>query len=683
LRSIRTSLCLLLLVSFFVAPLRAQIKEKDLPKTYRHWLQEEVNYIIETKEKVEFLKLKSDDERDAFIRNFWEARNPSPGSETNSYKEEHYQRLAYANEHFGNLEAHDGWATDQGQVYITLGPPKQKTPYINSRNIRPIEIWFYQSPSLALPPYFSVTFYKRGPGDPFTIYSPYQDGPNRLVTGLETLNDQNRSLKQLRQSIGDGASRSALTMLPSEPVDLEHYAPSMISDSILATIRSLADNPFETAKVDGNRHREKVTASIYTVENTPEPGYTVVRDVKGQPTVSLLLRLQHADAGIVGDRKSGGPGYDITLRSTITTESGKAVYDTVSSYSAALSAPALATAKNKVFAAEDQFPLEPGKYVIQSTLTNNINLEAHRITTKVTVPTPTKTLGISTPAAYTGNPVQVSGAAPPFTYAGVRFSPLGAGNAYVHTGDALRCVFQLWLPKAADGKFNDQPIAMHYYFGSVVSGGQPMDEADETLTPDNIDAGGSFVTGHSFNLSSAQPGNYRVIVRATQGSGPAVFGVLTLRILPNEIPTAGWSAYAPPEPQQDLLKRALSADAQGDTQAAISFLQSDLATNSSSLSTLSRLATLLAEQRRVVELADLADKPAMHNAVDAATLTAVALALANTGREEKAIEMLNAQSKLQPLSSSLYRQLAMLDDKVGRKSDGDAARKLAADHGAQ
>ena len=98
---------------------RKLIKELDTP--YRKWLQEDVVYIITSAEKKAFLQLSTNEEREQFIENFWQRRNPDPESQDNSYKEEHYRRIAYANEHFSS--GIPGWKTDRGRVYIIWGPP--------------------------------------------------------------------------------------------------------------------------------------------------------------------------------------------------------------------------------------------------------------------------------------------------------------------------------------------------------------------------------------------------------------------------------------------------------------------------------------------------------------------------------------------------------------------------------
>jgi GWxTD domain-containing protein len=87
---------------------------------YKKWLQEEVPYVITDDERAAFRKLSTDEEREQFIEQFWERRNPNPGSPENEFKEEYYRRIAYANEHYAS--GIPGWKTDRGRIYITYGP---------------------------------------------------------------------------------------------------------------------------------------------------------------------------------------------------------------------------------------------------------------------------------------------------------------------------------------------------------------------------------------------------------------------------------------------------------------------------------------------------------------------------------------------------------------------------------
>jgi GWxTD domain-containing protein len=88
---------------------------KEVGKTYQTWLDEDVRYIITPEEEQAFKILGTDEERDAFIEQFWLRRNPDPDSEENAFREEHYRRMQYANEHFS--AGVPGWMTDRGHMY--------------------------------------------------------------------------------------------------------------------------------------------------------------------------------------------------------------------------------------------------------------------------------------------------------------------------------------------------------------------------------------------------------------------------------------------------------------------------------------------------------------------------------------------------------------------------------------
>jgi GWxTD domain-containing protein len=96
---------------------------KELATPYRKWLNEDVTYIITDEERSAFVRLQTDEEREQFIENFWLRRDPSPDTVENEFREEHYRRIAYANEHYAS--GIPGWKTDRGRIYITYGPPDE------------------------------------------------------------------------------------------------------------------------------------------------------------------------------------------------------------------------------------------------------------------------------------------------------------------------------------------------------------------------------------------------------------------------------------------------------------------------------------------------------------------------------------------------------------------------------
>jgi len=95
----------------------------ELGSQYKKWLDQDVVYIIAPEERRTFLHLQTNEEREQFIEAFWQRRNPDPESLDNSFKEEHYRRIAYANEHFAS--GIPGWKTDRGKIYIMWGAPDE------------------------------------------------------------------------------------------------------------------------------------------------------------------------------------------------------------------------------------------------------------------------------------------------------------------------------------------------------------------------------------------------------------------------------------------------------------------------------------------------------------------------------------------------------------------------------
>src|SRR6185312_6236340 len=112
--------------------------EKELAGPWKKWLNEDVVYIITDEEKQAFKRLKTDEERQQFVEQFWLRRDPTPDTEENEYKEEHYRRIAYANDHYAS--GIPGWKTDRGMIYIKYGAPDEIDSHPSGGSYeRPIE----------------------------------------------------------------------------------------------------------------------------------------------------------------------------------------------------------------------------------------------------------------------------------------------------------------------------------------------------------------------------------------------------------------------------------------------------------------------------------------------------------------------------------------------------------------
>ena len=128
---------------------------QELKGAYKTWLYQDVSYIISDEERKAFKTLSNDEERDAFIENFWLRRNPNPDSPENEFREEHYRRIAYANEHYA--AGKPGWKTDRGHIYISFGKPDSIDSHPSGGSYQrpteegggetstfPFEVWHYR-----------------------------------------------------------------------------------------------------------------------------------------------------------------------------------------------------------------------------------------------------------------------------------------------------------------------------------------------------------------------------------------------------------------------------------------------------------------------------------------------------------------------------------------------------------
>lgn len=127
----------------------------ELKEAYKKWINQDVKYIITKEERRAFMALVTDEERENFIEQFWRRRDPNPDTEENEFREEYYERIAYANERFAS--GIPGWMTDRGRIYITWGKPDSVESHPaggsydrpayeggGSTTTYPFEIWFYR-----------------------------------------------------------------------------------------------------------------------------------------------------------------------------------------------------------------------------------------------------------------------------------------------------------------------------------------------------------------------------------------------------------------------------------------------------------------------------------------------------------------------------------------------------------
>jgi len=345
---------------------------KDLPPEYRKWLEEEVVYIISKKEREVFLQLESNRERNIFIEAFWKQRDPTPGTEENEFKTEHYRRLAYANQWFGKDSPGPGWRTDMGRVYIQLGEPKSVEKYENEPELYPTVVWFYDGlAEYGLPNAFSVIFFKKSGSGEYELYSPIKHGPQSLLIHYSgDMTDYEAAYRQLAQ-VNPTLADLSLSLIQGET----HYSlqPS-ISSQVLLDVR-IPSAPYEKVKTAYAekllRYKDIIEVEYSTNYVDNDALFAVFRDERGVSFVHYAIEPQRLSL----EELQGGYRAELEVSGKVADEKGTTIYQFTREVPINLSRDQLDKVKAKLFSFQDLFPLLPGRYHVDILVKNKASKE--------------------------------------------------------------------------------------------------------------------------------------------------------------------------------------------------------------------------------------------------------------------------------------------------------------------
>ncbi len=661
----RAVLSYVLLAVLFVSGAFAAISKKDLqnlPQNYRDWITRDVTYIATDEEKTAFVHLSTDAERDQFIEHFWAVRNPTPGSPGNPYRDEIYRRIAYADQWYN--EGHtEGWRTDRGRVYITLGAPTQDAKYLGFANIHPMIIWFYSNDNPALPPFFYVVFYQRDAGGDFRLYSPFMDGPDKVVTGASgsAENNPKGSLAQIDHDAGREVARTMVSLIPNEPVDIQNPQPSLASDQLLNNIRNLANHPLNKEMLNQKRqllesvsHRVVLGADYLDVLTVP------LVAPSGETNLHYVVRLKRpTDFSIAEDTKDKRYYYTATIATRVMTPEGKLIFSQQRKLSQFVNDKEYVSVKNRVFGYEGLLPLPPGKYKLDFTLTNELAHTSFHSDRVVAVPErPIDSLRITDVVPFTeatsGEPAYL-----PFSVAGLRFTPAMEGLTLV-PGHDLQFFYQMWAP-AKDKEANPQDkLAVEYAYGRM--GMHDIQSVKDEVAREQFDDHGALISGKKIATAALQPGNYRMAITVTDPTTHArSVASFQFHIADQNASLPIWDVTDPDAAEEVKLgtreyQRAQCYIMQGDSARAIVFLHLAYQ-KSGDEATRDKLIGLLYSRGAYAEIVDLYQRGGVTPKTDEQTLLAIAESLSRTGRVAKSIQLLESAAPGQQ-SSALYLSLA-------------------------
>jgi len=364
------------LIILLIGLVNLSFSEKDLntlPSNYKKWLEEEVLYIITPKEKNVFLQLKTDKERNLFIEAFWRQRDPNSLTEKTEFKKEHYRRIIYAKQNFARGTPLPGWKTDRGRMYIILGPPVSVEKYESSSQIQPTIIWFYQGLlKYGLPDAFYLVFFKdRGVGD-YRLYSPAQDGPQKLLVFSHGYSGQiadEESIEQLARAKPQLA-RLSLSLIPGERV--EPGSVSLASDQLFSNIYKAPQRNVKNIYAEKflmYKDLVEVEYSTNYVEN--ESLITVIRDKKDTSFVHYLFEIKKFSVDQYQDKYF----TKLNINGNITDLEGNIIYQYERSIPFEFNRDQFEELKSKMFCFQDMFPLIEGNYKFNLLVKNEASKE--------------------------------------------------------------------------------------------------------------------------------------------------------------------------------------------------------------------------------------------------------------------------------------------------------------------
>jgi GWxTD domain-containing protein len=648
------------------------VSTKNLPKTYKDWLEKDVRWIISNDERDAFLNLTDDDARNKFIEDFWEARNPTPGAPTNPYKEEHYKRLAYAIQYF-STGAQDGYKTDRGMVYITMGEPQQRAHY-NHAETRPMEIWFYQNTHPALPTYFYVVFYQKDVTSDFKLYSPYFDGPSALVTSHHAENGAVDAIQAVDRDLGREVARTALSLIPGEPTSLTDPTPSLESDTMLAVLRNLRNHPFTIDEINLHRSLAHVTTRVILPGEYANVTTAALRNGRGEVNLHYAVRLNKAEDFAVAQADQRYY-YSIEMLARVMNAEGKEIYSQLKKASQYLSKAEIATVQSKPFGYEGWLPLAPGKYKLEFLLTNVLKKTTFKTEKDVTIPeAPKSGLAVAdvVPFISAESVPQTEAGLMPFNFGDVKFTPYVAPDLSVNPGQDMQIFYQIWAPAVDPASYKGKYLSVDYTYGTLQSAAGSTKTIHDQVQKEQFDTGGSLLNGKKIPTSDIPAGNYRMNITVSDPETHArTSTAFNFRVLSNSgAPTSAWDVTDPELARYVTsggadFDRGLAYLAAGNQAAAAEHFRSSLEKNPNNELVRARLVEYYFGQQNFAQVAKLYDHIPVTKETQEDTVLRVADSLDKTGNLKQAADFLESALSIKGPSGPMYLTLAGYYQKMG------------------
>lgn len=382
---LRRSIGLALLVPVLAGLLGAQakVREKDLPPKYREWLKLTTTFILPAEREV-FLALADDRERDIFIEAFWKQRDPTDGTPQNEYKDEMEARFKYVNEYFRRGTVREGWMTDMGRVYMTLGAARSIERFEGNAGLYPAQVWYYYGDAAkGLPANFVMIFQQRGGGE-FKLYNPVADGPGSFL--IDTRNLDLTDHQAMYEKVRELAPTLATVSLSLVPGQIPYgYMPSPQATLILAKVFDSPKKDINPAYATHFLNYKGIVSTEY-LTNFVESSATVeiVRDaILGLDFLHFAISPRKVSIDYYQPKDQ----YYCNFKLSVSLRRGDAVVFQYSrDYPFYFPADRVDNVQANGIAVQDLFPVAEGKFALSVLLQNAVGKEFSLLERTIEVP---------------------------------------------------------------------------------------------------------------------------------------------------------------------------------------------------------------------------------------------------------------------------------------------------------
>jgi hypothetical protein len=392
-------------------------------------------------------------------------------------------------------------------------------------------------------------FYDRDITGDYRFYSPYFDGPDKLATGTEAINNPGAGYKMIMDSVGPEVARISLSLIPDEPVDVTMGTKSMESDLLLSAIRGYNNLPaYRTEIAAKYRLREDVSTRMILSGRNMDILTFPVRDSRGLPRLDYALFLRNPSDFTLAKGSDGRYSYSIGVIVRVFGPDSKLVFSQEKTLSDSMDKQRMEQIQDQSFSYEGILPLAPGKYRLAFEFVDWNKKASYEAEREVVIPNPAGDTFVVPAILPFSRADEISDPLlrdlTPFAMGGVRFQPLPSSSPALTSGVPLQIAYQIWGPAKDPRVQAGQKLSVDYGVGQPAVPGTSTTIHDQ-VAMEQFDPYGSLVNGKRISLENRTTGNYVVTVTVQSSRGQKTYATAHFRVLGDTDLPRTWEADEP------------------------------------------------------------------------------------------------------------------------------------------